>query len=82
MIKFGSRFTKPAARLPNTTSRVWLVDFEMAVMAPITAIPRLLARHRLKFDDISLWDFGAGGLPYQGSEDKKYVQEKASRNGS
>ena len=25
-------------------------------MAPVTAIPRLLARHRLAFNDIALWE--------------------------
>src|SRR5262249_44272852 len=46
-------------RLPNAAPCVRLLDFEMAavdifneglLMAPVTAIPRLLARHGLKFD--------------------------------
>ena len=53
--------TPPAGATP----RVRLVDFEMAavdifheglLMAPVTAIPRLLARHGLTFDDIALWE--------------------------
>jgi len=52
-------------RLPNNLPRVRLVDFEMAavdifteglLMAPVSAIPRLLARHELKFNDIALWE--------------------------
>jgi acetyl-CoA C-acetyltransferase len=79
------------ARLPSTTPRVRLVDFEMAavdifkeglLMAPVTAIPRLLARHRLKFDDIALWEiheaFSAQVLCHiKGLEDKDFVREKA-----
>jgi acetyl-CoA C-acetyltransferase len=79
------------ARLPSTTPRVRLVDFEMAavdifkeglLMAPVTAIPRLLARHRLKFNDIALWEiheaFSAQVLCHiKGLEDKDFVREKA-----
>ncbi len=52
-------------RLPANLPRVRLVDFEMAavdifheglLMAPVTAIPRLLARHELKYEDIALWE--------------------------
>jgi len=52
-------------RLPADVPRVRLVDFEMAavdilheglLMAPVSAIPRLLARHGLNFDDIALWE--------------------------
>jgi acetyl-CoA C-acetyltransferase len=52
-------------RLPNNLPRVRLVDFEMAavdifteglLMAPVSAIPRLLARQGLKFNDIALWE--------------------------
>jgi acetyl-CoA C-acetyltransferase len=67
------------SRLPENLPRVRLVDFEMAavdiftegrLMAPVTAIPRLLARQGLKFDDIALWEIheafsGAGALPHQ-----------------
>jgi acetyl-CoA C-acetyltransferase len=79
------------ARLPSTTPRVRLVDFEMAavdvfkeglLMAPVTAIPRLLARHRLTFNDIALWEiheaFSAQVLCHiKGLEDKDFVREKA-----
>jgi len=52
-------------RLPAGLPRARLVDFEMAavdifheglLMAPTYAIPRLLARHRLRYDDIALWE--------------------------
>jgi acetyl-CoA C-acetyltransferase len=79
------------SRLPGETSRVRLVDFEMAavdilneglLMAPVTAIPRLLARRGLKFEDISLWEiheaFSAQVLCHiKGLEDKNFVREKA-----
>jgi len=79
------------SRLPSATPRVQLVDFEIAaidifneglLMAPVTAIPRLLARHGLRFDDIALWDiheaFSARVACHIGAlEDKKYVREKA-----
>jgi acetyl-CoA C-acetyltransferase len=50
-------------RLPSGVPRARLVDFEIAavnifneglLMAPVSAIARLLARHGLKFDDIAL----------------------------
>ena len=53
------------SRLPAQAPRARLVDFEMAavdilheglLMAPVTAIPRLLARHGLKYSDIALWE--------------------------
>src|ERR1700732_1751648 len=79
------------ARLPSTTPRVRLVDFEMAavdifkeglLMAPVTAIPRLLARHRLTFNDIALWEiheaFSVQVLCHiKGLEDRNFVREKA-----
>jgi acetyl-CoA C-acetyltransferase len=79
------------ARLPKDVPRVRLVDFEMAavdifneglLMAPVTAIPRLLARHGLTFNDIALWEiheaFSAQVLCHiKGLEDKDFVQEKA-----
>jgi len=52
-------------RLPAATPRVRLVDWEMVgvdilkdglLMAPAFAIPRLLARHKLRYDDIALWE--------------------------
>ena len=68
-----------------------LVDFEMAavdifheglLMAPVTAIPRLLARHGLTFDDIALWEiheaFSAQVLCHiKALDDKDFVRAKA-----
>jgi len=78
-------------RLPQELSRARLVDFEMAavdifheglLMAPVSAIPRLLARHGLKFNDIALWEiheaFSAQVLCHiKGLEDKDFVRTKA-----
>jgi acetyl-CoA C-acetyltransferase len=78
-------------RLPPKTPRVRLVDFEMAVvdiftegllMAPVSAIPQILSRRRLKFDDIALWEiheaFSAQVLCHiKGLEDKDFVRDKA-----
>lgn len=78
-------------RLPPKTPRVRLVDFEMAavdifteglLMAPVSAIPKILSRRRLKFDDIALWEiheaFSAQVLCHiKGLEDKDFVREKA-----
>jgi acetyl-CoA C-acetyltransferase len=78
-------------RLPGDVPRVRLVDFEMAavdifteglLMAPVTAIPRLLARNNLTFNDIALWEiheaFSAQVLCHiKGLEDKAFVREKA-----
>jgi acetyl-CoA C-acetyltransferase len=53
------------ARLSSTTPRVRLLDWEIAsvdfrveglLMAPVFAIPRLLARHDLAYGDIHLWE--------------------------
>jgi acetyl-CoA C-acetyltransferase len=79
------------SRLPAETPRARLVDFEIAavdifteglLMAPVSAIPRLLARNRLTFDDIALWEiheaFAAQVLCHiKGLEDKAFVHEKA-----
>jgi acetyl-CoA C-acetyltransferase len=79
------------SRLPNELPRARLVDFEMAavdifteglLMAPVSAIPRLLARHALKFDDIALWEiheaFSAQVLCHiKGLQDKDFVRKKA-----
>jgi len=57
--------SKGLARLPANTPRVKLVDWEIGsvdfrveglLMAPAFAIPRLLARHDLRYDDIHLWE--------------------------
>jgi acetyl-CoA C-acetyltransferase len=56
---------KGLERLPPDTPRVKLVDWEIGsvdfrveglLMAPAFAIPRLLARHDLRYDDIHLWE--------------------------
>ena len=78
------------SRLPHNTPRVRLVDFEIAavdifteglLMAPVSAIPRILARRGLKFDDIALWEiheaFSAQVLCHINLEDKNFVREKA-----
>jgi len=53
------------ARLPSTIPYARLVDYEVAavdhardglLMAPSFAIPKLLARHGLSFEDIDLWE--------------------------
>jgi acetyl-CoA C-acetyltransferase len=78
-------------RIPSDLPRARLVDFEMAavdifheglLMAPVSAIPRLLARHGLKYDDIALWEiheaFSAQVLCHiKGLEDKDFVRNKA-----
>ena len=79
------------ARLPATLPRVRMIDFEMAavdifheglLMAPVTAIPRLLARHGLKYEDIALWEiheaFSAQAACHiKGLQDKDFVRAKA-----
>ena len=79
------------SRLPSDLPRARLVDFEMAavdifseglLMAPVSAIPRLLARQGLTFDDIALWEiheaFSAQvACHIKGLEDKSFVREKA-----
>ena len=78
-------------RLPTQVSRVRLIDFEMAavdvfteglLMAPVTAIPRVLTRHELTFRDIALWEiheaFSAQVLCHiKALEDKAFVERKA-----
>jgi acetyl-CoA C-acetyltransferase len=79
------------ARLPASVPRVRMMDFEMAavdifheglLMAPATAIPRLLARHNLKYEDIALWEiheaFSAQvACHIKALQDKDYVRAKA-----
>lgn len=78
-------------RLPAQIPRARLVDFEIAavdifheglLMAPVTAIPRLLARHGLDYGDIALWEiheaFSAQVLCHiKGLQDKDFVRAKA-----
>jgi acetyl-CoA C-acetyltransferase len=79
------------ARLPAALPRVRLIDFEMAavdifheglLMAPVTAIPRLLARRGLAYEDIALWEiheaFSAQVLCHiKALQDKDFVRAKA-----
>ena len=79
------------SRLPHNMPRVRLVDFQIAavdifteglLMAPVSAIPRILARRGLKFDDIALWEiheaFSAQVLCHiKGLEDKDFIRKKA-----
>jgi acetyl-CoA C-acetyltransferase len=79
------------SRLPAATPSVRLVDFELAavdvfteglLMAPVSAIPRLLARNGLRYDDIGLWEiheaFSAQvACHIKGLSDPAFVQEKA-----
>ena len=57
--------SKGLQRLPSNTPKVKLIDWEIAsvnfrteglLMAPAYAIPRLLARHDLRYGDIHLWE--------------------------
>jgi acetyl-CoA C-acetyltransferase len=77
-------------RLPAQTPHVRLIDFEIAaidifheglLMAPASAIPRLLARHELKYEDIALWEiheaFSAQvACHIKALQDKEYVLAK------
>jgi acetyl-CoA C-acetyltransferase len=78
-------------RIPDDVPRARLVDFEMAavdlrheglLMAPATAIPRLLARQRLRYEDVTLWElheaFSAQiACHIKALADADYVQKKA-----
>jgi acetyl-CoA C-acetyltransferase len=79
------------SRLPPELPRVKLVDFEMAaidifteglLMAPVSAIPRMLARHGLTYNDIALWEiheaFAAQVLCHiKALQDRDFVKAKA-----
>jgi acetyl-CoA C-acetyltransferase len=79
------------ARLPSTTPRAKLVDWEIAsvdfrveglLMAPAFAIPRLLARHDLRYGDIDLWEiheaFAAQvAFHLEALQDKKFLAARA-----
>ena len=79
------------ARLPASLPRVRMIDFELAaidifheglLMAPVTAIPRLLARHGLAYEDIALWEiheaFSAQvACHIKALQDKDFVRAKA-----
>jgi len=79
------------ARLPAALPRARLVDFEMAavdlfreglLMAPVAAIPRMLARQGLRYEDVALWEiheaFAAQVLcNLDALEDEQYVRAKS-----
>lgn len=79
------------AKLPPNTPKVKLVDWEIAsidfrneglLMAPAFAIPKLLARHGLAYDDIDLWEiheaFAAQVLFHiKALEDENFLRAKA-----
>jgi len=84
------------ARLPKELPRVKLVDWEIAsvdiwheglLMAPVYAIPRLLARHGLRNGDIALWEiheaFAAQVLAHVQVLDKQspFPRERVNPNG-
>jgi acetyl-CoA C-acetyltransferase len=78
-------------RLPGGIPRVRLIDMEVAavdlfheglLMAPVTAIPRILARQGLRYDDVALWEiheaFSAQvACHVRGLEDHAFVRAKA-----
>ncbi|RDI97361.1 acetyl-CoA C-acyltransferase [Dyella solisilvae] len=82
---------KGLERLPSHVPRVKLVDWEIAavdfrieglLMAPAFAIPRLLARHGLAYDDIGLWEiheaFAAQVLAHIAAlQDRGFLAHKA-----
>lgn len=84
----GSR--QGIARLSASLPRARLVDWEIAavdfrveglLMAPAFAIPRLLARHGLRYEDIALWEiheaFAAQVLFHiKAMEDENFLREK------
>ena len=79
------------ARLPEDLPRMRLVDWEIAsidlwseglLMAPAYAIPRMLARQNLRYDDIALWEiheaFAAQVLAHIALlEDRAFLRERA-----
>jgi acetyl-CoA C-acetyltransferase len=83
--------SKGLARLPSTTPRARLVDWEIAsvdfrveglLMAPAFAIPRLLARNNLAYGDIHLWEiheaFSAQvAFHLKALQDRKFLAERA-----
>lgn len=83
--------SKGLTRLPADTPRAKLVDWEIAavdfrseglLMAPAFAIPRLLARHGLRYDDIHLWEiheaFAAQvAFHLKALQDKAFLRDRA-----
>jgi acetyl-CoA C-acetyltransferase len=84
------------AKLPSGTPRARLVDWEIAsidlwneglLMAPAYAIPRLLERNGLKYDDITLWEiheaFAAQVLAHVAAlEDPAFLRDRVGTNAS
>jgi acetyl-CoA C-acetyltransferase len=82
------------AKLPANTPRVKLVDWEIAaidfrheglLMAPAFAIPRLLARQNMRYEDVALWEiheaFSAQVLFHiKALEDKTFLRDRAGVN--
>jgi len=82
---------KGLGRLPSHVPRVRLVDWEIAavdfrieglLMAPAFAIPKLLARHNLRYDDVALWEiheaFAAQVLFHMAAlESREFLTRKA-----
>ena len=80
-----------ARRLSGNVPRVRLLDWEQAavdidaeglLMAPALAVPRLLARHDMGYDDVALWEiheaFSAQVLSTIAAlEDESWLSEKA-----
>ncbi len=80
-----------AGRLPESLPRVRLIDWEQAavdieaeglLMAPALAIPRLLARHEIRYEDVALWEiheaFAAQVLStLVALEDEAWLRERA-----
>ncbi|MGO4502770.1 MULTISPECIES: thiolase family protein [unclassified Dyella] len=78
-------------RIPSHVPRVKLVDWEIAavdfrveglLMAPAFAIPKLLARHNLRYDDVALWEiheaFAAQVLFHMAAlESREFLARKA-----
>ena len=79
------------AMLPSSTPQARLVDWEIAsvdfsveglLMAPAFAIPRLLARHQLRYEDIGLWEIheaftGQVLFHIKALEDRQFLKERA-----
>ena len=83
--------SKGLERLPATTPRVKLIDWEIGsvdfrveglLMAPAFAIPRLLARHDLSYADIHLWEIheaSAAQVAFhlKALQDARFLRDKA-----
>lgn len=74
---------EPAVRFVDWEFAAMKFGAEGILMAPARAIPRLLARHRLRFDDVALWEiheaFAAQVLAnVKAASDPAYRKEKAS----